>query len=208
MLYKERLTGMRLSRIPEVDLSVVIAMFLLITFAWGVAKLESSFVKVERVVPVFTVSTELSVMPVIEAKTNKNAVKVGSFMSLAKPSAAAAPKTAVIDKAGSAASENMVLSQASPASAGIFPPKIVYRSIPDYPVKAIEGGMQGTAVVKIFILKNGRVGDAVLEQTSGHEILDRSAIAGVSQWRFEPAVSQKEAIEAWFKIPVKFQLKS
>lgn len=208
MLYKERMTGMRLSRVPEIDLSVVIAMFILISLAWGVARFERSFVKVERIIPVFTVSSELNVMPVIEPKTKKDAVKVGSFMSLAKASSQSTAKTGAAAESGQAALDKIMLSQSFPASAGITAPKIVYKSMPDYPVKAIEGAMQGTAVVKIFILKNGRVGNAVLEQTSGHEILDRSALAAVSQWIFEPAVSQKEAIEAWFRVPVKFQLKS
>jgi protein TonB len=206
MLYKEKMTGVRLSRVPEIDLSVIIAMFLLVAFAWGVAKVERSFVKVERQIPVFTISSEISVMPVIEPKTKKNAVKVGSFMSLAKTASVADTKTAA--PANTEVADKIVLSQAFPAPKSLSAPKIVYKTVPDYPVKAIEGAMQGTAMVKVFILKNGRVGDAVIEQTSGYEILDRSAIAAISQWIFEPAISQKEAIEAWFKVPVKFQLKS
>jgi len=171
-----------------------------------VARIDRSFVKVERQVPVFTISSEISVMPVIEPKTKKNAVKVGSFMSLAKTASVADTKAAA--PAVSEAAEKIILSQAFPVPTGLTAPKIVYKTVPDYPVKAIEAAMQGTAVIKIFILKNGRVGNAVIEQTSGHELLDRSAVAAISQWIFEPAVSQKEAIEAWFKVPVKFQLKS
>lgn len=206
MLYKERLTGVRLSRVPEFDLSVMVAMFLLVAFAWGVAKIDRSFVKVERQIPVFTISSEISVMPVIEPKTKKNAVKVGSFMSLAKTASVADTKAAA--PAVSEAADKLILSQAFPVPTGLTAPRIVYKTVPDYPVKAIEAAMQGTAVVKVFILKNGRVGNAVIEQTSGHELLDRSAVAAISQWIFEPAVSRKEAIEAWFKVPVKFQLKS
>ena len=133
-------------------------------------------------------------------------MKVGKFMSLAKK-ASSANKNDVVETTNEKALKNIVLAQSVPATGKLFAPKIIYKSMPDYPIKAIEDGIQGSVIIKVYILKNGRVGQALIEQTSGHEILDKSAISAVSQWIFEPAIYYKESTESWFKIPVRFQIK-
>jgi protein TonB len=58
----------------------------------------------------------------------------------------------------------------------------------------------------VEVLSNGRVGQIELKRSSGHEILDRSALAAVKQWRFIPAKEGENIISVWVNIPVKFQL--
>lgn len=201
MKYKERMAGTAASRLPSVDLSIIAAMFILIAMAWAVARLETSLVKAERFVPEFTIAGELDVLPVADPSLKKDAVKVGEFMSIAK--------TADTQSAAPAASmQNIIPAKHYPAGRSVVAPRIIYKSIPDYPARSVENAEQGTAIVSVYILKNGRVGQAQIEQSTGFEMLDASAMAAVSQWIFEPAASSSQITESWFKIPVKFQLKS
>lgn len=208
MRYKDRYTGVSVWSMPSIDLSIIAAMFILIVSAWGIAKMERSFIKIDKIVPIFTISNELSVMPIVEPKTKKDAVKVGDFLSLGKVSAKPLEKAVAASSANDLTLKKLVLSEKIPTSLPLRAPKIIYQSIPDYPVRAIEDAQQGLAVVKAYILKNGRVGNAVIEQSSGHDILDKAAISAVSQWVFEPASFGKDSTESYFKVPIKFQLKA
>ncbi|MFA5105147.1 MAG: energy transducer TonB [Candidatus Margulisiibacteriota bacterium] len=203
MRYKERMSGVRTSHLPAVDFSIITAMLILIAMAWAVAKLETSLIKTEKFVPEFTIAGELDVLPVADTALNTDTVKVGEFMSIAKTAdiqSAAPASTATIQK--------IIPAKHYPAGRSLVAPRIIYKSMPDYPARSVENAQQGTAIVSVYILKNGRVGQAQIEQSTGHEMLDSSALAAVSQWIFEPAASSSQITEAWFKIPVKFQLKS
>jgi len=173
--------------------------------AWGVAKMEKSMISVGRVVPEFTIANELDVLPVIEPTLKKDAVKVGKFMSLAKTSAI---QGNAVENVNSQVLKNIVPVKNYPSAKTLAAPRIIYKTIPDYPTKAVENAQQGVVMVKVYILKNGRVGNAAIEQSSGFEMLDKSALAAVSQWIFEPAAYSSEVTESWFRVPVKFQLKS
>jgi protein TonB len=75
-----------------------------------------------------------------------------------------------------------------------------------YPPEARKKGHQGKVLLRVQVLTNGRVGDVELEKSSGHEILDRSALAAVKQWKFIPAREGEKTVAVWVTIPVRFQL--
>ncbi len=202
MKYKDRISGAGTSRLQSVDFSIIAAMAVLVAMAWAVARIETSVLKTESFIPEFTISGELSVLPVADPAVKKDAVKVGKFMSIAKSAdiQAAAPSAAV--------AQNIIPAKNYPAGRSVVAPRVIYKSMPDYPARSVENAEQGMAVVSVYILKNGRVGQAQIEQSTGFEALDRSALAAVSQWIFEPASSSSRITEAWFKVPVKFQLRS
>jgi protein TonB len=77
---------------------------------------------------------------------------------------------------------------------------------PVYPAEARKKGYQGEVLLRAEVLSNGRVGDVELKKSSGHEILDRSALAAVKQWKFIPAREGEKTVAVWVTIPVKFQL--
>jgi len=77
---------------------------------------------------------------------------------------------------------------------------------PVYPPEARKKGYQGEVLLRAEVLANGRVGDVELKKSSGHEILDRSALAAVKQWKFIPAREGKKTVAVWVTIPVTFQL--
>jgi len=77
---------------------------------------------------------------------------------------------------------------------------------PVYPPEARKKGYQGEVLLRAEVLTNGRVGEVELKKSSGHEILDRSALAAVKQWKFIPAREGEKTVAVWVTIPVTFQL--
>jgi len=77
---------------------------------------------------------------------------------------------------------------------------------PPYPEEARKKGMEGEVFLRVEVLANGRVGQIEVKRSSGHEMLDRSALSTVKQWKFIPANRGNGSIPCWVNIPVKFQL--
>ncbi len=94
----------------------------------------------------------------------------------------------------------------SEGEVALIHPKYVENPKPFYPREARKKGYQGEVVLKVEILSNGRVGQMEVKKSSGHEILDRSALSAVKQWKFLPAKRGENAIPFWVNIPIKFQL--
>ena len=85
-------------------------------------------------------------------------------------------------------------------------PKYAENPKPLYPQEARIKGFQGEVVLKVEVLSSGLVGQVEVKKSSGHEILDRSALSTVKQWKFFPAKRGESAIAFWVNIPIKFQL--
>ncbi len=85
-------------------------------------------------------------------------------------------------------------------------PKYAENPKPRYPREARIKGFQGEVVLKIEVLSSGLVGQVEVKKSSGHEILDRSALSAVKQWKFFPAKRGENAIASWVNIPIIFQL--
>ena len=90
---------------------------------------------------------------------------------------------------------------------GVFSPGYAENPKPAYPLEARERGSQGEVLLKVKVLPNGRVGEVVVEKSSGFEVLDQSALVTVKKWRFIPARKGKVAIPCYVNIPIKFQLR-
>jgi len=87
-----------------------------------------------------------------------------------------------------------------------IPPKASKIVYPIYPRWAKERKYQGEVILRVQLLSDGRVGEIEVKKSSGHEILDRYAIAAVKQWEFIPGREGNTPIWYWVNIPVKFQL--
>jgi protein TonB len=85
-------------------------------------------------------------------------------------------------------------------------PKYAENPKPLYPREARKKGFQGEVVLKVEVLSNGLVGQVEVKKSSGHEILDRSALSTVKQWKFFPAKRGESTVSSWVNIPIKFQL--
>jgi protein TonB len=81
-------------------------------------------------------------------------------------------------------------------------------SEPEYPVSEIRQGHEGTVLLALQILPNGRVGAVRIEQSSGYAKLDESAAREARKWRMKPGTSDGAALPMWKKVPIRFQLKN
>lgn len=82
-----------------------------------------------------------------------------------------------------------------------------YQVKPSYPTSARRLGVQGTTLLRVHVLADGRVGEVGVEESAGHPDLDQAASEAVRRWRFEPARRGSEAVAMWVRLPVEFRLK-
>jgi protein TonB len=76
------------------------------------------------------------------------------------------------------------------------------RSELPYPPEAIERGLQGEALVLLFLDASGNAIAARLESSSGHALLDDAAVRAVRTLRSLPDSAPREAL-----VPVRFRLR-
>ncbi|WP_158881602.1 energy transducer TonB [Rhodanobacter sp. L36] len=77
-----------------------------------------------------------------------------------------------------------------------------------FPTQAVRERMHGNVLLRVLVDETGKPIDVVIEQSSGYPVLDRSARAQVlAAWRFQPAVVDGRAVQAWARVPVTFDLR-
>lgn len=80
---------------------------------------------------------------------------------------------------------------------------------PEYPVSSVRNAEEGTVELLLYVLPNGRVGDAKISRSSGHPRLDEAAIKEAKRgWRFIPATSGGQAVPSWGTFAVTFALQN
>jgi protein TonB len=78
---------------------------------------------------------------------------------------------------------------------------------PQYSARIIRDGGQGTIELEVYVLPNGRVGDARVVKSTGFDELDLAAMAEAKRnWRLLPATRDGVPIEAWHRLRVTFRL--
>lgn len=88
------------------------------------------------------------------------------------------------------------------------PPQLLRKVEPPYPESARESERQGTVVVRLQVLENGRVGEVSIRKSSGHDDLDQAALKAVKKWRFVPAKDKDtgQPVSCFTNFPVIFRL--
>jgi len=82
-----------------------------------------------------------------------------------------------------------------------------YQVRPSYPAAPRRLGIQGTTMLRVQVLADGRIGDVLVEESAGHPELDAAATDAVRRWRFDPARRGTEAVAMWVRLPVEFRLR-
>lgn len=79
---------------------------------------------------------------------------------------------------------------------------------PAYPLTSRKLGEQGSVQLLVFVLPNGRVGEAQVVGSSGFERLDEAAVReALRSWRFLPNTIDGVAVGSWCRIGITFRLK-
>jgi protein TonB len=110
------------------------------------------------------------------------------------------PQTDIDDAGEAGASTESIVPTFDRAPAYTYNPK------PRYPRAARRHGQEGTVMLLVEVLANGRVGEIEIEESSGYELLDNAAVTAVRRWRFVPAKKGSLSVSARVRIPVEFNL--
>ena len=77
---------------------------------------------------------------------------------------------------------------------------------PGYPGAARRLGEEGTVVLRVHVLRDGRPREIEVLSSSGSARLDRGASDAVRHWRFLPAQRGDESVDSWLRVPIVFRL--
>jgi len=77
---------------------------------------------------------------------------------------------------------------------------------PKYPALARRRGWQGKVLLRVRVTAEGLSEEVSVQRSSGHEILDESAIAAVEKWQFIPAKRGNTAVACSVIVPIIFTL--
>jgi TonB family protein len=78
---------------------------------------------------------------------------------------------------------------------------------PSYPLLARRKGFEGRVLLLVNVDIKGKVEDILIVESSGHRILDRSALEAVKKWEFQAARKNGMPVKGEILIPIRFRLK-
>lgn len=128
------------------------------------------------------------------------------------PMAEASPKAVSAPEPVAQVAHNKAVAKTSEPEPESTPPVAsankALNKAPLYPMLSRRLKEQGTVYLQVLVLKNGKVGQLKLKQSSGFARLDQSALNAVRSWTYEPALKLGQPIDYWFVQPVVFNLNS
>lgn len=78
---------------------------------------------------------------------------------------------------------------------------------PAYPIARIRNSDEGAVDLEVYVMPNGRVGDARVRKSSGFEDFDRAAMQEARRsWRMKPATRDGVPFAQWYSLRVVFKL--
>jgi periplasmic protein TonB len=78
---------------------------------------------------------------------------------------------------------------------------------PHYPGIAKSRHWEGLVRLRVYVTPDGRCGNLNVQRSSGHDVLDESALAAVRNWRFVPGKRGDTPIASWVTVPIEFRLR-
>jgi protein TonB len=79
---------------------------------------------------------------------------------------------------------------------------------PAYPPLAFKMRIEGKVILVAEVLPNGQSGSVKIVESSGNEMLDKSALETVKKWKFTPARKDGVIVTQAVRIPITFSLKN
>jgi periplasmic protein TonB len=78
---------------------------------------------------------------------------------------------------------------------------------PHYPGIAKSRHWEGLVMLRVYVTPDGRCGNLNIYRSSGHDVLDESAMEAVRNWRFVPGKRGDTPIASWATVPIEFRLR-
>ncbi|QFY41894.1 TonB family protein [Candidatus Methylospira mobilis] len=143
--------------------------------------------------------------PVVQPEPEPEPQQPQHETAVAPPSASSAP--AHTDSAAATAATQHAHDAASAYSAASYKGAGLHNPPTRYPRLALERHWEGAVRLKVEVLPNGVAGEVKILQSSGHDLLDESALEHVKTlWHFEPAHRGAQAVASWVVIPIEFKI--
>jgi len=101
----------------------------------------------------------------------------------------------------------IILDQTAATRKLFTPVKPLKTEHPPYPRQAREQGWEGRIILRLHILPDGTVASGTIHQSSGHPLLDESAMTAARQWTFQPAKNGMFPVASTVNIPIQFDLR-
>lgn len=96
---------------------------------------------------------------------------------------------------------------ANPKTAGVqSEARLLGDAMPPYPTEARRRGIEGSVLLRIRVDAKGKVEVAVVEKSSGSELLDGAALEFAEAADFSPAVRDGKSVPTTIRLPVRFRL--
>ena len=86
------------------------------------------------------------------------------------------------------------------------PPRARYQAPVEYPARARAKGIEGYVVFSLLIGITGEIEQIEIVESYPEGLFDEAATQGINQWQFEPAMYQGQAVRAWAKQRIRFDL--
>ena len=86
------------------------------------------------------------------------------------------------------------------------PPRASFQAPMMYPPRARAKGIEGYVVFSLLIGITGEIEQLQVVESYPEGVFDEAAIQGMNQWKFEPAMYQGQAVRAWAKQRIRFDL--
>ncbi len=147
-----------------------------------------------------------------KAETKKALTKPKPAPVKPAPVAEASPKAVSAPEAVAETAKTKTAAKAAEPEPAATPPVAsankALNKAPLYPMLSRRLKEQGTVYLEVLVLKNGKVGQLKLKQSSGFARLDQSALNAVRGWTYQPALKLGQPVDFWFVQPVVFNLNS
>jgi len=95
-------------------------------------------------------------------------------------------------------------------AAPVIPPRFdaayLHNPVPVYPLASRRLHERGTVLMRVLVSAQGVAEEVLIQRTSGSPRLDGAAVEAVRRWRFVPARSGSQDVEAWVLVPMEFEL--
>lgn len=94
------------------------------------------------------------------------------------------------------------------ASNPAIPPRIIKSVQPVYPMAELNAKIEGTAIVRFLINKDGSVEEVIVVASSGNSNLDAAAINACYKWKFTSARNMSgQNIRCYANMPITFKIR-
>ncbi len=75
-----------------------------------------------------------------------------------------------------------------------------------YPHAAQERGWEGTVTLKVHISADGDIGEVIVVNSSGHDVLDEAAVDMIKDAHATPARRGDKPVDSWVVVPYRFTI--